>query len=74
MSTTLRDKYPDLVLFDPEKITDRATIEDPQSLSEGIVGVWENGEGVWEGGRVLDARPGSLIKNSDYPGQKPEGK
>jgi N-acyl-D-aspartate/D-glutamate deacylase len=33
----------DLVLFDPEKIIDKATFSDPVRPAEGILGVWVNG-------------------------------
>ena len=51
----------DLVLFDPLTITDKATIEDPKQLSEGITGVWVNGERVWGDGSATSARPGVLV-------------
>ncbi len=51
----------DLVLFDPSTITDKATIENPKHLSEGIAGVWVNGERVWNGRDVTSARPGVLV-------------
>ena len=51
----------DLVLFDPLTITDKATIENPKQLSEGIAGVWVNGERVWNGRNVTSARPGVLV-------------
>ena len=35
--------YADLVLFDPEKIIDKATFSDPVCPAEGIAGVWVNG-------------------------------
>jgi N-acyl-D-aspartate/D-glutamate deacylase len=38
-----KDYFADLVLFDPDKVIDRATFSDPVQLSEGIVGVWVNG-------------------------------
>ena len=50
----------DLVIFDPRTITDRATYENPEELSEGIEMVLVNGQRAWEGqgpagqpGRVL---------------------
>jgi len=51
----------DLVLFDPSTITDKATIENSKQLSEGITGVWVNGERVWRDGKVTGARPGALV-------------
>lgn len=35
--------FADLVLFDPQRILDRATFADPVRQSEGIAGVWVNG-------------------------------
>jgi len=52
----------DLVLFDPQTITDRATIKNPKQLSEGITGVWVNGERVWNDRNVTSERPGLLVK------------
>lgn len=54
----------DLVLFDPATITDKATIMKPKQLSEGIVGVWVNGDRVWRDRGVTNARPGTLITRS----------
>lgn len=51
----------DLVLFDPLTVTDRATIEDPKQLSEGISGVWVSGERVWNDQQMTGARPGVLV-------------
>ena len=51
----------DLVLFDPLTITDKATIKNPKQLSEGIVGVWVNGDRVWNDRKVTNARPGILV-------------
>lgn len=54
----------DLVLFDPETITDKATFENPAELSEGIKTVFINGTpryGIKEGcrsGKVLRAKEG----------------
>ncbi len=42
--------YADLVLFDPERIADRATFERPHQFPEGISGVWV------EGVRAVDAK------------------
>jgi N-acyl-D-amino-acid deacylase len=40
----IREGYAaDLVLFDPEKIIDTATFQDPVRPAEGIVSVWVNG-------------------------------
>lgn len=54
----------DLVLFDPDRIIDRATFEAPLQVSDGIASVYVNGIESWRdgaetglrGGRVLDRR------------------
>jgi N-acyl-D-amino-acid deacylase len=48
----------DLVVFDAERIADRATFEDPQLFPLGIEHVLVNGELVVEHGEVTHARPG----------------
>ncbi|MDB5373705.1 MAG: amidohydrolase family protein [Belnapia sp.] len=55
--------YADLVLFDPHRIIDRATFEDPKQESEGIEEVWTNGVTTFRGGSGLTgATPGRLIR------------
>ncbi|HEY6448579.1 MAG TPA: D-aminoacylase [Acidobacteriaceae bacterium] len=39
--------FADLVLFDPEKVTDTATFADPVQQAAGIAGVWVNGVLSW---------------------------
>jgi N-acyl-D-amino-acid deacylase len=51
----------DLVLFDPARIIDRATFEDPGALPEGMRGVWVNGARVWDGAAVTAVRPGRVL-------------
>ncbi len=52
----------DLVLFDPATVIDRATIEQPHALSEGIAKVWVAGELVYAGGETTGRRPGVAIR------------
>jgi N-acyl-D-amino-acid deacylase len=51
----------DLVLFDPETVSDRATPESPHELSVGIRHVLVAGQTVFEAGRATDARPGVFL-------------
>ena len=51
----------DLVLFDPERVIDRATPEEPDRLSEGIAAVWVNGELAFSNGSATSARSGQFI-------------
>ncbi|MFM1877381.1 MAG: hypothetical protein RLZZ241_247 [Bacteroidota bacterium] len=55
----------DLVLFNPETVQDRATIEMPHALSDGIEAVWVAGELVYSNGETQTARPGKLITRSN---------
>ena len=52
----------DLVLFNPDTVIDRATPEQPDALSDGILSVWVGGELVYRGGATTDARPGKVIR------------
>jgi len=52
----------DLVLFDPSRVLDRATPEQPHALSVGIQTVWVNGEIVYENGRTTGRLPGRVIR------------
>lgn len=54
--------WADLVLFDPERVADRATTEDPHALSEGVVKVWVNGGLAWTEGRATSRRAGVVIR------------
>ena len=51
----------DLVLFDPDRVLDHATPDNPEALSVGIERVWVNGESVFENGKVTARRPGQVI-------------
>ena len=52
----------DLVLFDPDRIVDRATFREPQLISEGVRRVFVNGEEVWVDGKVTGSRPGRALR------------
>ena len=57
-----KGNYADLVLFDPEKVIDRATIENSKALSEGIEMVFVNGKIIYKAGKPTQERPGMLVK------------
>ena len=57
--------FADLVLFDPARVIDRATPQDPHALSEGIERVWVNGQPVYAAGRSLGATPGRVLRRRD---------
>ncbi len=58
--------YADLVLFDPARVADRATYENPHLPSVGIARVWVNGTLVLEGGQVTGNRPGAVIRRTRH--------
>jgi len=60
--TIARGAPADLVLFDPRTVTDRSTVERPNSLSAGVQRVWVNGELVYANGRATGRRPGVVIR------------
>ncbi len=56
----------DIVLFDPERIRDRATFGEPNLPSEGVSVVIVNGEIVLEDGRQTGARPGRVLRGPGW--------
>lgn len=52
----------DLVLFDPERVQDKATFRRPHQFSEGFDLVLVNGEAVVENGKLTGARPGRVLR------------
>lgn len=51
----------DLVLFDPERLRDRADYGEPCMPADGIAAVWVQGELTWSQGRAL-ARAGRVLR------------
>jgi len=51
----------DLVLFDPEQISDNASYEHPHRLATGVDAVWVNGSLVWRDGVHTGATPGEVV-------------
>jgi N-acyl-D-amino-acid deacylase len=54
--------HADLVLFDPKRIIDRGTFEDPKRYPDGISGVWVNGVRSVRDGKALEARAGRALR------------
>jgi N-acyl-D-amino-acid deacylase len=55
----------DLVVFDPEKVLDKASYEDPKYFPEGISHVLVNGAKAVEAGALLRAGEGTVIGRSN---------
>ena len=58
--------WADIVVFDPEKIHDVATFENPNQLAEGMEYVLVNGVPVIEGGKMTDTLPGKVLRGQGY--------
>jgi N-acyl-D-aspartate/D-glutamate deacylase len=54
----------DIVLFDPLRVIDRATFQQPQLVSEGVKSVFVNGVEVWRDGASTGNRPGLAIRKN----------
>ncbi len=61
--------HADLVLFDPDKVIDHATYEEPYQYATGIDYVIVGGQVVVDQGRITTARPGRVVRGSGYRGQ-----
>ncbi len=55
--------YADVVVFDPDKVIDRATYEKPFQYSDGIVHVIVNGKIVLETGKHTGEHPGHALRH-----------
>lgn len=53
--------YADVVVFDPDKIADRATFEKPQQYAVGVKHVFVNGVQVLKNGEHTGAKPGKAL-------------
>jgi N-acyl-D-amino-acid deacylase len=56
----------DVVVFDPEKITDKATYEEPNQLSVGMEYVLVNGVPVIAEGKMTGALAGKVLRGAGY--------
>ena len=62
--------YADVLVFDPNTISDRATFEEPHQLSVGMEQVFVNGVQVVRDGGHTGAKPGRVVRG---PGYRPGG-
>jgi N-acyl-D-amino-acid deacylase len=53
----------DVVVFDPRKVQDRSTYEDPHHFSEGVAHVIVNGKPVLRDGKMTGALPGRVLRS-----------
>ena len=62
--------FADITIFDPAKIQDRATYEDPVKPSEGIFYVFVNGQLEFEKGSVTGVKAGKGLRGPAWKGPK----
>ena len=62
--------WADVVVFDPAKVRDLATYENPQQLSVGMDYVLVNGVPVIADGKMTNALPGKVIYGPGYAGSR----
>ena len=60
--------YADVVVFDPDRIIDNATFEEPHQYATGMLHVLVNGELVLENGRHTGATPGRVVRGPGWDG------
>ena len=58
--------FADLVIFDPEKITDNATFEKPHQYATGMIHVFVNGTQVLKDGEHTGALPGRVVRGPGW--------
>ena len=58
--------WADIVIFDPDKIRDLATYENPNQLALGMEFVLVNGVSVVSEGKMTDALPGKVLRGPGY--------
>jgi N-acyl-D-amino-acid deacylase len=58
--------WADVVVFDPQRVRDLATFENPNQLSEGMDFVLVNGVPVIEEGKMTSALPGKVLRGPGY--------
>ena len=62
--------FADVVVFDPETVTDKATFVDPHQYSEGMEHVLVNGKAVWTKGEFGGNYPGRGLRGPGWKGAK----
>jgi len=60
--------YADVVVFDPNTITDHATFDQPHQLATGMVHVFVNGVQVLDSGQHTGATPGRVVRGPGWTG------
>jgi len=62
-------QFADVVAFDPQKIQDHSTYEQPHQYATGMVHVWVNGTQVIKNGEHTNAKPGRVVRGPGWQGK-----
>ena len=62
--------FADIVVFDPAKIQDHATYEQPHQYATGVAHVFVNGVQVIKNGEHTGAKPGQVVRGPGWKGKK----
>lgn len=62
--------FADLVMFDPDTVTDHATFLQPHQLATGVTHVWVNGVQVLKDSQHTGATPGRVVRGPGWIGWK----
>ncbi len=60
--------YADVVVFDPDTVTDHATFVEPHQYATGMAHVFVNGQQVLENGEHTGATPGRVVRGPGWTG------
>jgi N-acyl-D-amino-acid deacylase len=63
-------RYADVVVFDPAKVEDRATYEEPHRYATGMIHVFVNGTAVLRDGEHTGASPGRVVRGPGWQTQR----
>ena len=66
-----RGYFADVVVFDPAKIQDHATFEEPHQYSTGVIHVFVNGVQVLKNGEHTGETPGRVVRGPGWKGARP---
>jgi N-acyl-D-amino-acid deacylase len=61
--------FADVVVFDPDRVADQSTFEEPHQYAIGVRHVFVNGEQVLKNGRHTGATPGRVIRGPGWDGR-----
>lgn len=61
-----KGNFADVVVFDPDKIKDKATFQSPHQYAEGMIHVFVNGIPVLQNSEHTNARPGRVVRGPGW--------